>query len=403
MSITAALKEIKRLIQLKSTYDAFELLRKEIQNPKSFLEYRRELLLLLGEVSSKRWNKTWGKRILIALDNPLPDTVFQLAKSFTERNCPDIAEALLIQALKQTPEEGPLLWELVAALELQGKNREAVTVLDQAHVSLKNNFLFYYLTAFNCAVTGDYSRTRKLFPLLQNYNEKQYLVMTERIGALLKRESFFCNLTSIPEKVRNVFILSGALLLDEVEHITDIYFQILKEAERVVSLCLFLNQTPSMIVALPDEMSSCLGQLLGQLFNIPVIPWSACITEGMLVAWDMGSIDSAYLLSLSVRNPDQLFYVHSAEKGVEYSVSPDFLGCIYTFMQCPWDGDPDDPFAEVEDIPEPEDFICQVLQSRDNLSNTDEYTETVKSLLAVGGAENIQLSRRESLWAGVLP
>lgn len=226
--------------------------------------------------------------------------------------------------------------------------------------------------------------------------------MTERIKAFLSRESFLSNDTSIPEKARNVFILSGSLLLDEEENITDIYSQIFKEAQRVTSICRFLNKTPSMIIALSDEMSTCLGQLLGQLFNIPVIPWSAGITEGMLVAWDMRNIDTAYLSSLRIRNPDQLFYVHSAEKGVEYSVSPDFLGCIYIHQQCPWDGNSDDPFGDVEEVPEPEDFIRQVLESRSSQACSDEYTEKVKLLLSADESEYIQLSPRDKLWAGVI-
>jgi hypothetical protein len=324
-----------------------------------------------------RWKENWEvfARIITAMgDRRLGELVrratsrpgdvkalYALGYQLIEQSAHELAATVLLRAYRQLPSQEPVLFELIAALEGMGNHAEAVRILREQPERVENHFMCRYLLTYNELMSGNLDEARHLFPgleaLLARVGTKarefqDFSFMVERIRQMLARADAVRGATPLDlEDLRGWhFVVSGGVLL----HLSPYGFKegmrgryaFLQDSEE---LCLegirrvgrVLAQTgrrPPRVFVLPDRDSAILAHATARVLGLPAVPWPEQGSEepGLIVAYDLGTLEKPLLEGLRHHHPGQVLWSHALEWTGEPPFTADLTTFLYQMNTSPW-------------------------------------------------------------------
>lgn len=285
-----------------------------------------------------------------AIDDP--NALYYLGYELIEQELPEIAATVLFRANTLLPGHEALVTELVASLERSGHHAAACLVLHQSPELLDTRFIFQYLLAFNAVMIGDLEEPRRMLPRLQQATSDDERFMTARIARMLSRAEALQGTSPLDENdLRGWhFVLTGGMLLHLSpygfeEGMRGRYAYVQDEVtiwrEGIQRLAEVLNTwqvRPPRVFALPDQESMILAHAAGELLMLPVEPWTEMGSHapGLVVAYDLGSIEPAVLQTLHEHRPGQVLWSHASCWTQEQPFAADLTTYLYQHNVSPF-------------------------------------------------------------------
>ena len=96
---------------------------------------------------------------------------------------------------------------------------------------------------------------------------------------------------------------------------------------------------PPRVFALPDRASSILAHAAAKLLGLPAEPWpeQGSGAPGLIVAYDLRTVDRDLVESLQEHRPGQLLWSHAASWTDEPPFAADIVTYLYQFNVAPWE------------------------------------------------------------------
>jgi len=276
-----------------------------------------------------------------------PQGLYDLGYQMVEVGLPEVAICTLSRANHLAPGQEAILTELVAALEREGHNDTACTVLRAADGLCQESFICRYLLAFNSIMTADLDTPRTLLPTLQTAGEPDEAYMAARIQAMLDRAGALDSLDRRDLRGWH-HVTTGGLLL----HISPYGFDEgmngryayvadtlalchfgLRRLQRVLEAW---GESPPWILAPPDRDSQILAAAAEELLGLPVVEYSADAGPGLVVAYDLSRLDEATPVEILDHAPGQILYAHATCWTDPPRCAPDITTFLYQAIQVPW-------------------------------------------------------------------
>ncbi len=400
------LAEARQAIEVEDTESAFRALRPLLADLSDDRTQRAELFACFAEVAVRRWGPAWRELVLNALDPGQEQASYNLGSALLDKALPDIAAGVLAQTVQLHPENGALLHELVAALELQGRNQAALAALRGAPLQVRGSFLHRYLEAFNSTMVGEFDAARELFPGLAAEAGPQETLMVDRIASILARAQHLGALAPQTTASGRLCVLTGALLLDNSVASSNIFAQIRTQLNTLSRVLSAWEIHPPRVLAPPDPLSQGLAAAAGAVLGLPVERWLGEPIAGLVTGWDPRRMLPELQTLLRQHNPGQLFFAHRAKVGLEHPTCPDLLGCADHTGRLPWEAGDDDLFADVPPEPGPNEIANAVRNAVADLAMPTDIEAQMRSFAVATDratpAAKLHSGQRDRLWAGVL-
>jgi tetratricopeptide (TPR) repeat protein len=323
---------------------------------------------------------------------------------------PDLAVAILARANARAPGREPLA-ELVAALELLGRNREAVEVLDAAPALVAGDALLAYLRAFNAVKVGDVDAARQLLPRLEAATDERDRFMAGRIARMVARHDALVARSPVPlDDVRRWhFITTGGVLLHatRLARTWDTPARVKAGVESLALVVDALGLAPPAVLHPPDRTSELLARVCAATLDRPLQPWYGGDDRGLLVVYDARALIDELRAPLRHHRPGQPLFMQAAEHTTEQPVAPDVLTYLYAHNTSPWGPGltPDHQPLDTTGIPVDE-LVRATLDAAPDPELTDR--EALRAFLAdlrelppeAAPAATRANGQREPLWVG---
>lgn len=341
-------KEIEKHLNQKNGGKALKLIRDLLQFPKE-IEDAAELKTVL-DLLTKSFGQTSNDQLqqacqILSKDIANMDAFYKLGFILTARQYPEIASAVLAYAVKQAPNNLPVLHELVAALEMQGLYAPALSSLKNANGT---DFTTRYLLAFNTLMTGDIDEALNIGKTLKSDSASSD-VMLKKWHAIFARVRAVEGVTSLDRSDYRGwhFILTGGLLLhlpDPAKHMYGQY-ESLEDSESLIKegiyrLCsifdLWKFKVPK-ILSFDNPESHRLGLAFSSTLGIPEKTVVSPKEAGLFVVYDHSNVINEVMDGISKHSNSMLFYCHASQFNREYKVAPDFTNLMYTWLVSPWE------------------------------------------------------------------
>ncbi len=292
-----------------------------------------------------------AERAAHASVDPLdPDGLDELGYQLVEAGLPAIAATVLGRCLELVPGSEQVVTELVAALSRQLAHGDARRVLD-AHPGLfETSFLCRYLRAFNAAMAGDLAAVRADLPRLAPV-EPAHDVMAARIAAIVARadRATCCRLDATDLRGWH-HVLTGCLLLHQSPHGFDDgmhgRYAWLQDSLALIRLGLMRLRavlaewelTPPCVYAPPGREHDVLGEAAARVLELPLQPWPAVgvPAPGLVVAYDLATVDPRDLERLFDRRRGQILYAHASQWTEDGAIAADVTTVLYQSIVAPW-------------------------------------------------------------------
>jgi hypothetical protein len=348
-----------------------------------------------------------------------PEALYQLGFQLNAAGYPDIAAAILAYGHRQFRKDLQILYELVAALEMQGRYVAALTYLRAANPS---EFLAQYLLAFNTLMAGDIAEAKVIASRLDASSGSSHNMVT-RLNRVFAREEAVRGVTSLDENDHRGwhFILTGGLLL----HLPPPqaqqpggYYAYLEDSE---SLCKEGIQRLAAVLeawkwSVPkvwrfdnpesNRLGLAMADILGVRSETAVLPEK----KGLFVFYDHSSVISEVLEHIAKHHKEMQVYCHASQINREYTVAPDFTNLLYESIVTPWNKHiifpwrPDLPTeAPTESDPQLAKRIVKSTVASDALDDMQQLLDLAVAGKQWAAAMQAENSPREKQWRGRLP
>ncbi|HLO87339.1 MAG TPA: tetratricopeptide repeat protein [Nostocaceae cyanobacterium] len=343
--------------------------------------------------------------------------LYNLGYALIDANRPDLAVAALQRACERDPQEPEFLAELVAALELQGRNQEAVQALEAASKLVESNTLLLYLRAFNALMVADLETPQQLLPLLQQSEDDRYLFMARRIERMLARAKAVQQISSLDHHdLRGWhFVLTGGLLLRLSTERSDGRYgatwdtpiRVKDSLQRLLAVLETWNISVPKVLFPSERNSEITGLAAAALLDCEAATWYGEDEPGLLVVYDARNLIPELRNMLVHHRPLQPLFIQAAEYTKEQPTAPDFLTYLYDRNTSPWGPGftPDFQLIDTNDFT-PQELAQSVVTAEDD-SSTDElsqllrFAEALKDLPPIAQpAALLNEGQRERLWVG---
>jgi len=352
------LQEAEDALSRGEPLEAFKQLRAVVDYPGRLEGDRqwKDAFHLFARIATTVTGKELAEVSERAASNPNdPKALYALGYQLIENKLHGFAAAVLSRADAQTPNQEPIITELVYALEHLWNNAEACRRL-RASGLVESSWLCRYLLAFHSIMSGDLAEARRLLPsLLAGAGE--HLEMAKRIEGMLGRADAVHDVTSLDTRdLRGWhFVLNGAILL----HISPIGFdegmfgryaftqdsedRCLEGIRRLSVALETMDLHPARVFIVAERESSILGHAMAQALKLPAVAWhhdgdgeGAPADPGLIVAYDLSNLEGPTLASLSTHRPGQILFAHATC----WTDDPPFAADLTTYLHqtnvSPW-------------------------------------------------------------------
>ncbi|HEY8480533.1 MAG TPA: hypothetical protein VIL71_11940 [Spirillospora sp.] len=317
-----------------------------------------------------------------------PQELYDFGYACIERGVPFLAVPALRTALDMLPDEPALRMELVAALEREDRNAEAVAVLE-SHVDALDPWPARYLLAYNALMAGDVDRAERESALLPAPGD-DWAPAHARLTRMLDRARAVRAVS--PLDARDLrgwhFTIGGGVLVrispygfddgmnGRFAFTTDSYGSLRRSLDRLRLILDAAGRRPSAVGLLPDRSSRILGTAAARLFGLPAEPFEPGRPDALVIAYDLNNaeLDEAGLTGLCERADGQVLYEHATCWTDPPPVSADVSGLLQQLAKTPWDetlrlppgGEPETVPPDERPVPELADEIVRAAPHGDD-------------------------------------
>lgn len=311
---------------------------------------------LFAKIAEAKGAEELAKGAEEAAANPgHPRVLYELGYQLFEQKLFGFAAAVLARADAAQPGEEEIVTELALSLEAHGNSVEACRRL-RASGLVESSWLCRYLLAFNSIMSADLAEARAQVPALLA-DPGDHLAMAQRIEGMVARAAALEGLMPLDaDDLRGWhFAINGALLLHRSPHgfhqgmrgryayVQDSP-QLARQGLRSLAAALEAMQLrPSRIYLLDDRESQILGLAAATLLELPAVPWhrdeegqGAPEEPGLIVAYDLDSLDGATLTSLRPHRPGQILFAHASSWTEPPPFTADLTTYLYQSNVSPW-------------------------------------------------------------------
>jgi len=350
--------------------------------------------------------------------------LYGLGYALIELGLPDVAACALGRANSLTPGEEPIVTELVAALERDGRNQEACEVLRAEPQLCEQSFVCRYLLAFNSVLSADLDGARALLPTLESRESEDEAYMASRVAAMLQRADLLKETSDLGHQdLRGWhFVTTGGLLLHlspygfddgmngRYAYVSDTMELCKLGLTRLQALLEAWDEAPPWILAPPDRDSQILAAAAEEILGLPVVEYSADAGPGLIVVYDLNRLAQDTPAEILQHSPGQILYAHATCWTDPPRCAPDVTTLLYQALQTPWgERMKVDEDGEVEttaaDERTEDDIAADIVAASDENEELESF-DPVDALLAVaraagpGMAFREEEGRRSPLWEG---
>lgn len=267
-----------------------------------------------------------------------PADWFRLGHELIDCGWTDLAAGVLMHAHRLYPGYEPITAELVAALELEGRYRTAVDILERAAVRHPPAPLLRYLRGFNGMMIGDIDGARAALAGLGGVEEDNMRFLSERLAAMIARFDAVSPLA--PPGSGDTqgwhFVWTGGLLLrsadgEDVGHLARTLDTPVKIKEGLTALAAVMNAwrlAPPTVLFPPERGSGIVASALSGLLGCKSMPWYGGAEPGIIVMYDPAYVIAELREAPKQHAPGQNLFIRTMNAGREHAVAPDFLGCL---------------------------------------------------------------------------
>ncbi len=349
-----------------------------------------------------------GPQAAAAPDDPA--ALYDLGHALVEAKRPDLAVAILAHAVERSPAKTAALAELAAALELQGRNREVVAVLDAHPALIAAEPLLTYLRAFDAIVVADLDSARSLLPQLHAATDQRYQFMAARLGSMLARADGLRSRGRLADDdLRGWhFVLTGGVLVHD-QRLDKTWDSAARVKGAVHDLALVLEALGLDLPALlhpPERNCELVARAAAALLDRPATKWYGGDEHGLLVVYDARDLIPELRQALVQHRPGQPLYMRAAEHATEQPTAPDLLGYLYERNTSPW-GPGFTPAVELIDTSKiPDDELVAAIVSANDADRAEpaalrEFVATLRDLPPEAAPAALRADgQRERLWVG---
>jgi hypothetical protein len=359
-------KAAREALAQQESQKAFSLLRRVLEYPGAQeLEHParwKEAWELFAEIAQPIAGEKFADIVRkAARDERDAQALYHLGYQLIEQLLPGLAATALLRAHLLLPREEPSLTELVVALESMGAHAEAARLLQAQPHLVQNSFMCRYLLAYNATMAGDLDEPRRLANGLElllirsgaQGDQLQSLTgMKERIHHMLARADALRGVSPLdPKDLRGWhFVTTGSVLLhlspygfDEgmtgrYAFLQDSEALCLEGIRRVEAVLAQAGRKPPRVFVLPDRESSILAHATARVLGVPTEPWPEAGSEapGLIVAYDVTTLEPSLLQSLKEHRPGQVLWSHASPWTREVPFAPDLTTFLYQQNTSPW-------------------------------------------------------------------
>ena len=265
-----------------------------------------------------------------------------------------IAAGVLARADKLAPNEPAIVSELVCALEGFNDCQSAVEVLRRYPKLTGKRFLFAYLMAFNCLMSGDIAsavQCASTLPKLTETDDDE--VMAQRIYDFLARAQKLGGVCALDEndlRGWNYGTTGGILTMlspygypqqmrGRFAYIQDSHENIRVGLESLKMIVEHKRVRPKCIFALPGRDSQIVAAAASLVLDLPLEQWpteDGTTKPGIIVGYNFGK-GQLNLEPLSSHRPGQLLFAHAIQWTVSLPVAPDVVTLQHQMLTAPWE------------------------------------------------------------------
>jgi hypothetical protein len=281
------------------------------------------------------------------------EALYDLGYDLIEYGLPEISSTVLTRANTISPGYPGIACELVCALEKDSLHAEACRVLRAAPQLLADNFICRYLLAFNSIMTGDLIEPHQILPSLQTSEDETEVFMAARIADILQRAELIQGYSTLDwQDLRGWhYVLTDGLLLHispdgfndgmngRYAYVQDRYPLIREGIARLIAVLNAWEIKIPQVLVLPDRNSTILAHAIATILACPVVEWNDLEPDvpGLVVAYDLGMLESDLLEQLSDRYTGQFLWSHASCWTEDLPFAADFTTYLYQFNTAPWD------------------------------------------------------------------
>ena len=331
-----------------------ELVEKSLQQNNSFraiqlLESRIDKTLL--SVPREEW-KDWIVSYAKALEMDAPrskacysaqnlasnpsdiDACIRLSMDLIDAQRLSIGIAVLCEVRQLDPKNTLVLSEIVAALELDGRHKEALKFLEDAPDLVASDSQLTYLLAFNAFFNADIDTPLQLLPVLQKSGDDKIKFMTRRIEQMLIRADFAKRLNGLDRHDERSwhFVLTGGLLINKSRYALSSYDtekKLFNDIHGLITVLDVWGMIPQKILFPAEHNSEILAHLTGNIIGVPAEKWFASREEGLIAIYDSSYVVPELLKPLRTVYPNQYVFQCVANSAIESPIAPDVLSRFY--------------------------------------------------------------------------
>ena len=274
--------------------------------------------------------------------------LYALAHALLEKPALAFAKAfaagLLARAHLLAPEREPILTELVAALEMEGRFSTARTRLAQ---SALDSFLIRYLKAFTTLMGGELAGFRHLAARLDPGSDAER-TMVSGLTEMIARADAVAGATPLdPDDLRGWhYVLTGGLLLHLAPRaaalggrygdLEDSEALCLEGIQRLGAVLDAWGMRIPRILMFPNPESRRLGLAVAGLLGVSAREAILPDAEGLFVVYDLENLLPEVRQAFRDRAPGKLLFAHAARWTAEQDLVADFTTLLYERIVSPW-------------------------------------------------------------------
>lgn len=182
------LPKVNEALATNRARDAFGLMRSWLEYPGRVSDAEWPVAMeCFARVAREIAGDATSDIVLAARDATQVDALYDLGYELIEQELFDLAATVLSRAVKLRPDLPGLLSELVAALERDGRHRDACLWLRGSPTLLESHYVLRYLLAWNTAMTGDLDALKQMMPSLSEPSNGSEATMLHRLWGVIER------------------------------------------------------------------------------------------------------------------------------------------------------------------------------------------------------------------------
>jgi len=283
-------------------------------------------------------------------ENEDPRALYDFGYACIERGVDGLAIRPLTQALELVPDAAPVLSELVAALEHEGRHAQALTVLEEHEPAMEWSNRFQYV--YNALMAGSLEKAHTGFTRLPEPEDASWRPAREKVRHMLARADVAGGAASLDHQdLRGWhYVLTGGLLTSLSPYgfgagMTGRWAYISDSAEGCAEalrrLRLILDASgadPQAVTLLPGRSNLVLGIAAAELLGVPTQRFDPDkpAAHSLVVAYDLTETDPQAVTALRGRAPGQILFERATRWTDPPRITADVSGLLAQTVVPPW-------------------------------------------------------------------